>query len=111
MALVGRSVRWPVVTLLLCALVTVFAAWLTVTRFTLDSDVGKLFPDDLGWRVAERTLADGFPQRSDLVVAVLDGQDAARVDASAEALAARLLARPDLFRSVRRPDAGEFWDR
>jgi uncharacterized protein len=110
-ALVGRSVRWPVVTLLLCALVTVFAAWLTVTRFTLDSDVSKLFPEDLGWRVAERTLADGFPQRSDLVVAVLDGPDAARLDAAAEALAARLLARPDLFRSVRRPDAGEFWDR
>jgi len=110
-ALVGRSVRWPVVTLLLCAVVTVFAAWLTVTRFTLDSDVSKLFPEDLGWRVAERTLSDAFPQRTDLVVAVLDGADPARLDAAAEALAARLAARPALFRSVRRPDGGEFWDR
>lgn len=110
-ALVGRSVRWPVATLLLCAVVTVFAAWLTVTRFTLDSDVSKLFPDDLGWRISERTLADAFPQRTDLVVAVLDGPDAARLDVATEALAERLRAQPQLFRSVQRPDAGEFWDR
>ncbi|HEV7455847.1 MAG TPA: MMPL family transporter [Roseococcus sp.] len=110
-ALVGRSVRWPVATLLLCAVVTVFAAWLTVTRFTLDSDVSKLFPDDLGWRVSERTLAEAFPERTDLVVAVLDGPDAGRLDRAAEALAERLRAQPQLFRTVRRPDAGEFWDR
>lgn len=110
-ALVGRSVRWPVATLLLCAVVTVFAAWLTVTRFTLDSDVSKLFPDELGWRVTERTLSDAFPERTDLVVAVLDGPDAGRLDVAAEALAERLRAQPQLFRSVRRPDAGEFWDR
>lgn len=109
--MVGHSVRRPVTTLLLCALVTVFAAWLTVTRFTLDSDVSKLFPDDLGWRVAERTLSDAFPHRTDLVVAVLDGADPVRLDAAAEALAERLRARPELFHSVRRPDAGEFWDR
>jgi len=110
-ALVRTSVRWPLPTLLLCALITVFSAWLTVTRFTLDSDVSKLFPEDLAWRVAEQTLDRAFPHRSYLVVAVLDGTDPARVDAAAEALAERLRDQPDLFRSVRRPDAGEFWDR
>jgi hypothetical protein len=110
-ALVSVSLRWPLATLLLCAVVTVFSAWLTVTRFTLDSDVSKLFPDNLGWRVAEQTLDRAFPHRSNLVVAVLDGADPARVDAAAEALAARLRGQAELFRSVRRPDAGDFWDR
>jgi hopanoid biosynthesis associated RND transporter like protein HpnN len=109
--LVRLSVRRPWPVLLLCALVTAFATWLSATRFALDSDVTKLFPQDLPWRVAELTLDRAFPQRMDLVVAVLDGAPPAALDAAAEALAGALRARGPLFRDIRRPDAGEFWDR
>lgn len=109
--LVRASVRRPWPVLLLCALLTVFGTWLTVTRFTLDSDVTKLFPQDLPWRVAELRMEAGFPQRRDLVVAVLDGASPGTLDAAARELAEALRARGPLFRDVRRPDAGEFWDR
>ena len=110
-ALVGRSLRRPWTTLLLTALVSLAALWLCLTRFTLDSDVTRLFPQDLPWRLAERQVEQAFPQRQDLIVAVVDGATAEAADAAAEALAGALRARGTLFRSVRRPDAGEFWRR
>eukprot|EP01031_Cornospumella_fuschlensis_P052670 gene52670-64365_t len=97
--------------LVLLALATGAAGWLTATRFTLDSDVTKLFPADLPWRLAERQIETAFPQRQDLIVIVLDGADSRAAEGVAEALAAALRAQPGLFRSVRRPDEGEFWAR
>ncbi|MFL1462783.1 MMPL family transporter [Roseococcus sp. DSY-14] len=108
-ALVGRSVRRPWTVVLLSLAVTLAALWLALTRFALDSDVTRLFPQDLPWRVAERQMEAAFPQRTDLILVVLDAPDAAAAEAGAEALAQALRARPGLFRSVRRPDGGPFW--
>ncbi|WP_424812479.1 MMPL family transporter [Roseococcus sp. YIM B11640] len=110
-ALVRISVRRPIAVLLALALVSIAGTWLTVTRFALDSDVTKLFPPDLPWRVAERTMERAFPQRLDLIAIVLDGPDAATSDRAAGQLAAALEARPQLFRSVRQPNGGPFWAR
>ena len=110
-ALVRLSIHRPRAMLLLMALLTAGCGWLTVTRFTLDSDVTKLFPENLSWRVAERQIETAFPQRQDLILIVLDGPDTARSGAAADALVAALQARPALFRSVRRPDGGAFWAR
>ncbi|HZH45446.1 MAG TPA: MMPL family transporter, partial [Roseococcus sp.] len=110
-ALVGRSIRRPWTTLLLTALVSLAALWLCMARFSLDSDVTRLFPQDLPWRLAERQMEQAFPQRQDLIVAVLDAPTAEAADAAAETLAEALRIRGGLFRSVRRPDAGAFWRR
>ena len=110
-ALVRLSLRRTASMLVLLALATGAAGWLAATRFSLDSDVTKLFPADLPWRLAERQLEVAFPQRQDLIVIVLDGADARSSDAAARALSTALAARPALFRSVRRPDAGAFWAR
>jgi hypothetical protein len=56
-------------------------------------------------------MEQAFPQRQDLIVAVLDAPTAEGADAAAEALAEILRARGRQFRSVRRPDAGAFWRR
>ncbi|WP_207539313.1 MMPL family transporter [Sabulicella rubraurantiaca] len=108
-ALVGRSVRFPWTTVLLSLLVTAAALWLLVTRFALDSNVTRLFPQDLPWRLAERQMEQAFPQRQDLILVVLDRTTPSEADRDAEALAEALRARPQLFRTVRRPDAGAFW--
>ena len=110
-ALVRLSLRRTATLLVLLALATGAAGWLTATRFSLDSDVTKLFPADLPWRLAERQLEEAFPQRLDLIVIVLDGAEARATEAAAEALAAALRTQPGLFRSVRRPDEGAFWAR
>lgn len=109
--LVGHSVRRPWATVLLSLGVTLAALWLVLGRFSLDSDVTRLFPQDLPWRVAERRMEAAFPQRTDLILAVLDAPTPAAADGAAESLAAALRARPALFRSVRRPDGGAFWRR
>ncbi len=108
-ALVGRSIRHPWTVVLLSLAVTLATLWLALTRFALDSDVTRLFLPDLPWRVAERQMEQAFPQRSDLILVVLDAADPTVADTGAEALAEALRARPALFRSVRRPDAGAFW--
>jgi hopanoid biosynthesis associated RND transporter like protein HpnN len=108
-ALVRLSLRRTVLMLLLLTLGTGATGWLTVTRFALDSDVTKLFPQDLPWRMAERQIEAAFPQRLDLIVIVLDAQEAPEAERRAEALASALAGHPQLFRSIRRPDAGRFW--
>lgn len=110
-ALVRVSIRRPWMVLAMLALVSAGALWLTMTRFVLDSDVTKLFPPNLPWRVAETTMERAFPQRLDLIVIVLDGPDAASSDRAAGALASALQARPQLFRTVRQPNGGPFWAR
>jgi hopanoid biosynthesis associated RND transporter like protein HpnN len=108
-ALVRLSLRRTVSVLLLLTLATGGAGWLAATRFTLDSDVTKLFPQDLPWRLAERQIEAAFPQRLDLILIVLDAPDAREAERRGAALAAALRAHPALFRSVRRPDEGRFW--
>lgn len=110
-ALVRLSLRRTAAMLVLLALATGAAGWLTATRFSLDSDVTKLFPQDLPWRLAERQIETAFPQRQDLILIVLDAAEAREAERAAEALAAALRAQPTLFRSVRRPEEGEFWAR
>ncbi len=110
-ALVRLSLRRTAAMLVLLALATGAAGWLTATRFTLDSDVTKLFPQDLPWRLAERQIETAFPQRQDLIVIVLDGADSRAAEGAAVALATALRGQPGLFRSVRRPDEGAFWAR
>jgi hopanoid biosynthesis associated RND transporter like protein HpnN len=56
-------------------------------------------------------LDRAFPQNNRLLVTVVDGQSADIAEDAAEVLAARLRARPDLFRNVRRPDGLEFFRR
>ncbi|MBY0337814.1 MAG: MMPL family transporter, partial [Acetobacteraceae bacterium] len=110
-ALVGFTLRRVALMLAALLAVTVACVWLTVSRFELDSDIAKLFPQDLPWRAAELAMDRAFPQRADIVAVVLDGPSSSATDAAAQALAEALRARPQLFRLVRRPDAGEFWDR
>ena len=47
--------------------------WAVLTRFALDTDVVHLFPEDLPWRQAEIAIDRAFPQRIDLIAAVIDG--------------------------------------
>lgn len=110
-ALVGFSLRHAKLMVLLYAAVTGAAGWIATTRFELTSDVSLLFPQDLPWRQTERAISEAFPQRDDLIAVVVDAPTGAAADRAAQDLATRLRSRADLFRSVRRPDAGPFFER
>ncbi len=59
----------------------------------------------------EIALDQAFPQNDNLLVVVIDGQTGDLADRAARALADRLRAEPNLFRYVRQPDGGPFFDK
>ena len=110
-ALVGASVRRPVLTLALSVLLFLASGWAVATRFALDTDVAQLFPPDLPWRKAERAISEAFPQFDDLIAVVVDGATPDVAERAAARLADALSAMPDRVRRVTRPDADPFFRR
>lgn len=90
---------------------TVLAGAYVVRNFALDTDAIRLISTDLRWRQLERDFDRLFPHRSNLLVLVIDGPTPERAEEVATRLAERLAARPDVARSVRRPDGGPFFAR
>src|SRR5262245_64954036 len=56
-------------------------------------------------------LHDAFPQRIDQIITVIDANTPESADDAAAALVNGLASRPDVIRSVSRPDGGEFFER
>jgi hypothetical protein len=108
---VGASCNRATMVVLLGLALTALAAIYTTQHFSMTTDTLKLMSADLGWRRDKAAFEAAFPQQSDLIVAVVDGATPELAENGAAALAARLQARSDLFRSVRRPDAGPFLER
>jgi hypothetical protein len=85
-------------------------AWYTVERFAINTDTARLISPQTPWRQAEIAFDTAFPSRTDLVVVVLDARTPEQADAAAATLTETLLA-TKAFRTVRRPDGGDFFDK
>ncbi|MBV8654142.1 MAG: MMPL family transporter [Alphaproteobacteria bacterium] len=109
--LVGASCDRAAIVVALGVLLGVLAAVYTERHFAMTTDTLTLMSPDLAWRRNKAVFDAAFPQQSDLIVAVVDGATPELAETGAAALAAQLAARSDLFRSVRRPDAGPFLER
>ena len=108
-ALVSASLRVPRLVLALSLLLGALSVWAVATRFAMNTDILRLFPEDLPWRQAEMALDRAFPNRSEVVVAVIDGATPDAADRAAAALEAALAPRAELFRDVSRPGADPFF--
>ncbi len=73
-------------------------------HFRMNTNVDDLLGDGLAWRDLETQLAEAFPQNSDRLVIVIDGKTADAAEDAADALAAALKKKRDLFKTVSRPD-------
>lgn len=100
-----RAALVVTVGVVLGVLAGVFAA----THFKMNSDTAQLLSHDLGWRQRQIAFDRLFPQNDDLIVTVVDGVTPERAEQGASALAASLAAHRDIFVSIRRPDAGDFF--
>ena len=100
---------WPV--LVAAALLGVIACVYTARNITMDTDTSKLIAPDLPWRQREIDFAKTFPQRVAMIAVVIDGATPEVAEQATVALAQRLAANPALFRAVRRPDGGPFFNR
>ena len=110
-ALVAACARRPVVVLALAAVVGSIALAYTVRHIAIDTDSTKLLSRDLPWRQREIAFDAAFPQRVNPVVIVIDGATPELAESAAAALTQRLAELPALFRQVKRPDGGPFFDR
>lgn len=81
------------------------------THFAMNTDTAALISADLPWRQGEIAYGKAFPQQEDLIAIVIDGRTPELAERAAALLSDRLSGRTNLFRTVRRPDGGPFFDR
>jgi hopanoid biosynthesis associated RND transporter like protein HpnN len=101
-------------------------AWLVIAAFVglaalaagyvshhiaISTDSSKLLSSSLPWRQQEIKLDAAFPQRTDRIIAVVDAATPESAEEAAASLAKALEARPELFRTISRPDGGAFFAR
>jgi hypothetical protein len=94
-----------------CLVLAALFGWYTATHWKIDASTDHLIDPTLPWRQAEAEMARLFPQNEDTLVIVVDGVTPELADDAAGRLAKRLATRPDMFMSLRRPDASEFFRR
>ncbi len=114
-AAVARVVRlstryaWAVIPAFLIA--ALLAGVYVSRHIAINTDSSKLLSSSLPWRQQEMKLNRLFPQRTDLVIAVIDATTAEAADEAADALVNALSGRSDVIRTITRPDGGEFFAR
>ena len=103
-ARVSSRHAWLVIALFLVG--AAFAAGYAARHLSITTDSSKLLSSSLPWRQQEIKLDALFPQRTDLIVAVVDATTAEGAEEAASALAKALEARKDLIRTVTSPGRG-----
>jgi hopanoid biosynthesis associated RND transporter like protein HpnN len=112
---IPRTVAWttrhPWMTLVAALAITVAALLHVAGHFDMSTDTAALISPDVEWRMRESAFDDAFPQLRDSMVVVVDGATPELAEDAAARLAEAMQADPAHFRSVRRPDGGEFFAR
>src|SRR5262249_5602527 len=93
--------------LALCGLSAEYAR----THFALSTDSSQLISTRPAWRQRELAIDKAFPERTDLIVVVIDAASPERAEEAAAALAGALKAHSELFQFVQRPDASPLFAR
>jgi uncharacterized protein len=107
--IVDTARRKALVLSIVCVLVAIAAGFYAVTHFSINTDVTALLDQKAAWRQNEIAFSKAFPQRDDLLVIVVDGESSADTNIAAQKLTDALLARTDLFKSVKRPETNSYF--
>jgi uncharacterized protein len=114
-AAIARVVRlstrhaWVVIATFLIA--AILAGGYVARHIAINTDSGTLLSSSLPWRQQEIKLNALFPQRTDLIVAVIDATTPEGADEAADALVKALAPQTKVIRAISRPDGGEFFAR
>ncbi|MFY9289024.1 MAG: MMPL family transporter, partial [Alphaproteobacteria bacterium] len=111
MQLVDLSRRFAWLVIALALLLAAGSSWFVVNNFKINTDINQLLSSDLDWRKREAELEKAFPQKVDLMVAVVDGKTADATESAASALAQKMAAMPEVFSFVERPEAIPFFQK
>jgi len=102
-----RRLALPVVVAALPA--TVLAAMYVANNMSINTDTSDMLSPELEFRKLSGELSEAFPQFSDNLLVVIDGETPDLSDAAALSLAARLRQNPKLFGDVFDPAGDEFF--
>ncbi len=106
---VDAARRFAVLVVAASVLATVGVAFYVADTIAIDTDTSDMLSPDLPFRRDSRALSEAFPQFSDNILIVVDGQTADLADDWANALAGRLRQRPELFGEVYDPAGDPFF--
>jgi hopanoid biosynthesis associated RND transporter like protein HpnN len=91
-------------------LLAIAGGYYVTQNISIDTNIDKLINPNLPWRQQERKLDEAFPQNADLLAVVIDARTIDEAQDASAALAARLSQEKTLFKSVRQPDGGRFFE-
>lgn len=103
--------RWAPWVVVVALAATVGAAVFVARNIAINTDTEDMLSPDLPFQKHSREEDEAFPQMSDLILVVIDGETPDLADDAAVALGQALRARPALFRSVFDPAADPFFRR
>ncbi|CAO4171972.1 SSD domain-containing protein [Methylorubrum populi] len=109
--LVAFSVRRRWLVLVAAALLTVAGIAAAAHLFRINTDVERLIEPSVSWRQDEIAFEKAFPQRTNLVAAVIDGETPEIAEEAAARFAEALKSHRSEIETVYRPDGGPFFDR
>lgn len=109
--IVDLAQRRAVAVVLAILALVLAAGWYAAGTLSLNSDVEQMLPSEPAWRQRAIELDRAFPQNADLLAIVIDGDSPDLADGAARRLTEKMRAEPELFRYVRQPDGGPFFDR
>ncbi|WP_336488557.1 MMPL family transporter [Methylobacterium nigriterrae] len=101
--------RWIIIAAI--ALMTAVSAGTAAHLFRINTDVERLIDAKEPWRQDEINYEKAFPQRTNTVVAVIDGRTPEEAEEAAVELAKALSVHKNLIETVYRPDGGPFFDK
>ena len=111
----ARWIAWvegrPGAVLLVILAVTLALAAYAATHLGVNADPRALINEELPFQVRQREFTHAFHTLQDGILVVLDGDSPIAAARAADALAARLRERPDLFAQVDVPGGGPFFAR
>jgi hypothetical protein len=108
-ALVSRCVRAPRKVIGVATVLVLIAAAYAAANFAMTTDTAQLISPKVDWRRNEAAVDKAFPQSTDRIIVVVDGQTPELAEQAAAALADRLSERKDAAVAVERPDGGTFF--
>ncbi|HVS26295.1 MAG TPA: MMPL family transporter [Burkholderiales bacterium] len=90
-------------------LLTAVFLYYTATHLSLDTDPNQMLDPQLRFRQLEEDMQKAFPQFSDLIVVVIEGDSAGHADSASQKLIARLKQETKALESIYDPEQTSFF--
>jgi len=110
-AIVRCATHWPKLTAIIALVCSALSVAYTLSHFAINTDTSSLLSSKLEWRQRESQFEAAFPGRVNVIAVVIDAQTPELAERASRQLASRLSQERQLFKTVRRPDAGPFFER